>query len=145
MNLGAAAFWMFLAAVVIAVIWRNKHREAMRHETLRLLIEKDQKLDEKQLAELLRPMPAPSPEWVWGPKPDPGDTYRSMRVLGAIMIFLALGLGIVTVWRGMILGLHSESVLDLGTGTALVAMIGAGLFFASRFVTPPPSVANKDK
>jgi peroxiredoxin len=41
MNIGAAAFLFFLAAVVIAVIWMNRHRESLRHETLRLLIEKD--------------------------------------------------------------------------------------------------------
>ncbi len=145
MNIGAAAFWIFLSAVVIAVIWRNKHRESMRHETLRLLIEKNQKLDEGQLAELLRPTPSPSPEWIWGPKPRPGDAYRGMRAIGIILVFVALGLGIVGFWRGMMLGIHDKSVLDIGTGVALVAMLGAGLFVASRFVTPPPSAENKGK
>ena len=145
MDIGAAAFWIFLAAVVIAVIWRNKHRESMRHETLRLLIEKNQKLDEAQLMELLRPTSPPSPEWIWGPKPKPGNAYRGMRAFGTILMFVALGLGIVGFWRGMMRGIHDESVLDIGSAVALVGMLGAGLFVACRFVTPPPSAENKGK
>jgi hypothetical protein len=145
MEIGAAAFWICLAAVGIAIIWRNKHRESMRHETARLLIEKNQKLDEAQLAELLRPTPPPSPEWLWGPKPKPGAAYRMLRVFGTILVFVALGLVIVGFWRGLMLGIHDESVLEIGTAVAIVAMLGAGLFVASRFVVTLPSVENKGK
>jgi predicted ferric reductase len=40
MNLGVAAFWAFVAVIVVASIWKKKHSETLRHETMRLLIER---------------------------------------------------------------------------------------------------------
>jgi hypothetical protein len=145
MNLGAAAFWIFVAVVVIVVNWRNKHRDLMRHETIRLLIEKNQKLDEAQLAQLLNPPPAASAEWIYGPKPKPGDGYRGLRISGTLLIFLALGLAIVCAWNGVQFGLHDKSVSGLVVWVPLAAMLGVGLFVASRFAARPPSDENKDK
>jgi hypothetical protein len=141
-NLGVAAFWIFLAAIIIASIWRKKHREALRHETVRFLIEKNQKIDDAQLTQLLNPPPPPSPEWLVG---HTGDGYRVLRIFGTIIMFIALGLGLVFLWRGMMLGFHEKSVMEFGTAIPLVAVLGAGLFVASRFVTPPPSSENKNK
>ena len=138
MDLGTAAFWIFLAAIIVAGIWRKKHSEAVRHETVRLLIEKNQKLEDAQLKELLNPTPPPTPEWLI-PKHKPGEGYRVLRISGTILIFIALGLIIACVWRGMILGIGDRSVLELATGIPIIAMLGAGLFAASRFVAKPPS------
>jgi len=105
------AFWIFLAVIIIGGIiagnWRNKHIESMKHETLRLIIEKDLKLDDKHLAELFKPNTSPSHEWDSMNKP--GDTYRVLRVLGTIMMFVALGLGIATLWRGILFGISIKS------------------------------------
>ncbi len=144
MNLGAAAFWMFLAAIFIAGSWRKKHCEAMRHETVRLLIEKNQKPDDAQLAQLLNPTPPPAPEWCI-PKHSPGEGYRVLRICGTIVMCIALGLAIAGIWRGLILGIGEESVLGLATAVPIVAMLGAGLFVASRYVTKPLPEQGKDK
>ena len=144
MDLGAAAFWIFLAAIIIAGIWRKKHVEAMRHETVRFLIEKNQKLDEAQLAQLINPPPPPSPEWL-SPQHTLGDGWRVLRVFGTILIFIALGLLFADSWRGMVLGIDDKSVLAIATAIPLVAMLGIGLLVASRFVTRPPKSENRDK
>jgi hypothetical protein len=107
MNLGVAAFWAFVAVIVVASIWKKKHSETLRHETMRLLIEKNQKIDETQLAELLNPKP---PEWM-GLQQKPsqrGDTYRVLRIIGTMLMFLALGFLLVGAWRGMLLGLRMD-------------------------------------
>ena len=137
MDIGAAAFWIFLAAIIVAGIWRKKHSEAVRHETVRLIIEKNQKLDDAQLKELLNPTPPPAPEWLV-PKNRVGDGYRGLRITGTMLMFVALGLFLMACWRGMMLGIHEKSVLGIATGIPLVAMLGIGLFVASRYFTPPP-------
>jgi hypothetical protein len=137
MDIGAAAFWIFLAAIIVAGIWRKKHSEAVRHETARLIIEKNQKLDEAQLKELLNPTPPPPPEWLV-PKYRIGVGYRILRISGTILMFMALGLVLVACWRGMVLGIHDKSVIEIATGIPLIAMLGAGLFVASRYAPPPP-------
>ena len=144
MDIGAAAFWFFVAAAVIGGMWRKKHSEAMRHETVRLLIEKGQKIDEAQMKELLNPPPTPSP-WGVPPKNKTGDVYRSLRVFGTISLFVTLGLGLMCLWRGLMLGFHDQSVLDIGTAIPMVAVIGAGLLISSRFVPKPPSEISKEK
>ena len=143
MDIGAAAFWIFLAAIIVAGIWRKKHSEAVRHETARLIIEKNQKLDEAQLKELLNPTPPPAPEWLV-PKYRVGVGFRVLRISGTILMFIALGLVLMACWRGMLLGIHEKSVLEIATGIPLVAMLGVGLFVASRYVQQPPPDDNKD-
>ena len=138
--MGAAAFWIFLAVVVIMINWKNKNRESLRHETIRFLVEKNQKLDDAQLSELLNPKPAPPPEWLVH---KPGYSYRGLRAAGVIFMFLAIGLAIVTAWCAMLLGMNHKSVLGLGIAVPLIALTGIGLFFSARFVTPPPPDENR--
>jgi hypothetical protein len=97
--MGAAAFWIFLAVLVVMVNWRNKHRESLRYETLRFLIEKNQKLDDAQLTELLNPKPGPPPEWLVH---KPGYAYKGLRATGIVFIFLAIGLAMATAWCAML-------------------------------------------
>jgi hypothetical protein len=139
MDLGIVAFWIFVAAVVVANIWRSKHSEAMKHETVRLLIEKGQKLDESQLLDLLNPK---KPDWpmmqMMRPKPGrPGEIYRGLRFFGTILLFLSLGFVIVGIWRGMLLGMRDPSVLGIATTIPILATVGIGLFVASRYVSAP--------
>ncbi len=143
--MGVAAFWIFLAAICVAAHWKNKHVESMRHETLRLIIEKNPNLDQAQIAELLKPKPthppvsSPPP---WSPKP--GEGRKGFRIIGSIVMFVALGLFIAAVWRGSVLGIQDESVVDIGTAIPIVALIGAGLFLCSFFVSKPQSDKNED-
>jgi hypothetical protein len=55
-----------------------------------------------------------------------------------MVMFVALGLFLMACWRGMMLGMHDPSVLDIATAIPLVAMLGAALFVSSRYVTKPP-------
>jgi hypothetical protein len=145
MDIGAAAFWLFLAAIIIGGMWRKKHSEAMRHETVRLLIEKGQKIDEAQIKEFLNPPHPPAPEWFPGPEKRIGNVSRGLRVFGTIILFVALGLAIMCLWRGLMLGFHDKSVVNTGTAIPMVAVVGAGLFFSSRYVPKPHSEINKEK
>ncbi len=144
MDLGAVAFWIFVAAVVVAGIWKKKHSEAMRHETVRFLIEKNQKLDEAQLAKLLNPEPPDWAKYHFNPG-KPGDGYRVLRIFGTMVLFVALGLLIVCIWRGMMLGIHHKSVIEIATAVPIIATIGIGLFVASRFVPRPPPDENRGR
>jgi hypothetical protein len=138
--MGAAAFWIFLAVVVIMVNWKKKNQESLRHETIRFLVEKNQRLDDAQLSELLNPKPAPPPEWLVHKH---GYSYRGLRATGVIFMFLAIGLSIATAWCAILLGMNHQSVLGLGIVVPLIAMTGIGLFFSARFVTPPPPDENR--
>ena len=51
------AFWIALAAVLIAGGWVKSRNEAEKHETLRRLIEKEGAVDEAQMRALLYPPP----------------------------------------------------------------------------------------
>jgi hypothetical protein len=135
--MGAAAFWIFLAVLVIMGNWRKKNLEYLRHETLRFFVEKNQKLDDAQLSELLNP---PPPEYLVH---KPGYAYKGLRAAGIIFISLAIGLAIVAAWCAMLLGVHHQSVLGLGAAAPLFAMTGIGLFVSARFVTPPPQDENR--
>jgi hypothetical protein len=88
---------------------------------------------------LMNPPPPPSPEWLTGPKGRQGDGYRALRIIGVMLLFIAVGLGLMAVWRGVFLGFADKSVMNIGTGIPLIVMLGAGLFFSSRFVPKPPS------
>ena len=146
MELGAAAFWLFLAIVIVAGIWGKKHSEAMRHETLRLLIAKEQKLDDAQIAKLLNPETGPN--WMmWQQRPyyPPGTVYRNLRFWGILVIFIALGLTIADLWRGIVFGVHDGFVSGSAIAIPIMAMIGIGLFFGSRFAPKPPKDENTDK
>ncbi len=116
----------------------------MRHETMRLLIEKNQNLDEEQLKELLSPCPNPTPFWVMQSLHKPGDAYKGLRAFGSIIMFIALGLCIAAVWVGSLRGTHDPTVVGIGIAVPIVALVGAGLFFASRFAAKPLSDEDKD-
>lgn len=135
--MAAAAFWIGLAAVLIAGSWRKKSVEQMRHETVRLLIQRGGEIDEEQLKELIHPTPPPLPEnHPWRRKPPPGLGYRALRAVGTILMVTALGLGAMIAGIGV-----TQNVVDAplaGTGVAVfVLLLGAGLFIASRFLPPP--------
>ncbi len=146
MELGVAAFWMFIAACVVAGIWKQKNSEAIRHETLRQLIAKEQKLDDEQIEKLLNPVGGRG----WAAIQEhshlpPGSGYRTLRICGAIAIFIALGLAAAATWQGYFLGRMNEEVMGLGTAASITVMLGIGLVFASRFAPKPPKGENTDK
>ena len=126
-----AAFWIALGAVIVAAIWEKTRTEAMRHETLRTLIEKDGTLDVEQVKEVLNPPRPPLP------MQKPGYGYRLLRVNGAVMMISAVGVG---AFAAVIATIQNEpDALAIGIGFAiLVVLVGLGLFVGSRFLARPP-------
>ena len=143
-----AAFWIFLAAIIVAAEWKRKNIETARHETMRLLIEKNQNLDDEQIKELLSSHSTPSPfqvsQLLQKSGQRPGAAYKGLRGVGSVIMFIALGLFIAAAWVGSVLGTHDETVVGLGIAVPIVALVGAGLFFASRFAAKPSSDENND-
>jgi hypothetical protein len=125
MDIGAAAFWISTAAVMIAVGWFASRSEAEKHETLRRLIEKTGTVDEEKWKELFNPQSLP------GHLRSPGEGYRMLRVTGTIVMFGAVGLAV------FFLLIDMPSTVSGMAIAAGVALFGAGLFFSSRFATPP--------
>jgi len=146
MELGVAAFWIFIGACVVAGIWRQKNSEAIRHETLRQLIAKEQKLDEEQIEKLLNPPRGSG----WAAFQEhshmaPGSGYRALRIFGSIAIFLSFGLAIVAAWLRFLRGQIDNDVAGSVSAALILIMIGIGLFFSSRFAPKPPKDENTDK
>ena len=90
-SLGAAAFWIALAAVLIANGINRVRHEKLRQETLLKLVEKTGRLDEHTVKTLF---PAPPPH-VFGPPPREQDGRRGLKVGGTIVLSIAAGLALV--------------------------------------------------
>lgn len=135
MELGALGLWIFIAAIVVASIWRDARQKAEKHETLRRILEKTGTIDEAKLNELFKERA--SEEW------KPGDGYRALRITGTIVVFA--GAGVATfVFLAAGLGQLFEGEPFDGWFAALaiaagIAMLGFGIFFSSRFTEPPPN------
>ena len=116
-------FWGFIAACVFIGAWKRKKLETLRHETARLVIEKNSAIDPALLAQLLNPH-------------DRNQSHKMMKALGTIIIALGLGLWMMCLW--FVFGVGNGSVLALGGPATMVMVIGAGIFFAARFVPRHP-------
>ena len=175
-SVGAAAFWIALAAVLVAGGWWKSRSEAQKHETIRRIIEKTGQVDESKLKELFEP---PLPDWVRGrieiikeiaktqpmsdakirellqPPPAPwtdgtmgrGDSYRALRGIGAVIMFIAVGILIaatIAYFAGVSAEAPAAPLFVGGAVASVVAALGAGLFYASRFCEkPPPSQGDR--
>jgi hypothetical protein len=139
-SLGAAAFWIALAAVLIAGGWNKVRREQIKQETLLKLIEKTGQLDEAQVKLLFPPPPPPSP-WPppWHHPRDPLEGQRSLRVGGVVVMGVAAGLAVLGLVLRM-LGTGDQQdefgIAILGLA-GLVAGVALGLLIASKFATGP--------
>jgi hypothetical protein len=135
--MAAAAFWIALAAFLIAAGYFKVRGEALRHETLRRVIEKTGEVDQERLRELMQPPPPPVP-----PRQAfvscQGDSYKVLRVFGTLALAAALGLVAffsIVYYGG---GLPPENVF-IGYGVAaVVAILGVGLFISSAWCEKPP-------
>jgi hypothetical protein len=138
-SLGAAAFWIALAAVLIANGINGVRRERLRQETLLKLVEKTGKLDEHTVRTLF-PTPPPLPPHVFGPPPRQPDGRRGMKVAGTIVLSIAAGIAVFVT----ILTQFAPPPMQTPGGTvvgyaiaSIVACFGLGFFVAARFVRPP--------
>ena len=135
-SLGAAAFWIALAAVLIAGGINSVRREKLRQETLLKLVEKTGQLDEQQVKALFPP-PPPLPPHVWGP-PEYPDARRILKVFGTIALAGGVGLAIFS-WILLEIGAPDlQGNAQLGFAwSGLIACLGIGLIVSARFVRPP--------
>ena len=130
---GGFAFWLFIAACVVAGAWEKIRKNAEKHETLRTIIQKTGTVDESRLKELFA-VPAGS-DWM---KSDPGDGYRALRVSGFIVLGIGAGIAVVFFMLGQFGAVAREaSIIGLSIAGG-VAMFGGGLFLSSRFAERPP-------
>lgn len=138
-DLGALGFWIFIASMIVAGIWSSSRREAEKHETLRRIVEKTGVIDEAKLKELFSPAK--------DGKSSAGGGYRALRITGTIVMFIgavpAIFGTVALIVRTM--GPLSESglpppafVLGALLISACIVVLGAGVFFSSRFAEPPP-------
>ena len=143
MDLGALGVWIFISAIVIAGSLSSSRREAEKHETIRRILEKTGTIDEEKLKELFKT----NTSW----DSQPGSGYRTLRVLGTIVMFsgaailvfflvfagLALLLGEMGPPKAPVGGIIAAFAAPVG-----IAVAGYGLFYASRFAEPPPGAGN---
>jgi hypothetical protein len=128
-----AAFWIGLAAVIVAFRWFRSRMEAQKHQTFRTIVEKTGTVDEAQLRLLIAPKP-----WESGR----GDSYRFLRGLGAILIFV--GGGGLLFGGILLLGVifapspagNDGPGIFMSLGFAAL-VLGAGVFYSSRFAEKP--------
>ncbi|HUQ08926.1 MAG TPA: hypothetical protein VM146_01330 [Steroidobacteraceae bacterium] len=139
---GGAGFWIFIAALVVGGMWSDARKKAEKHETLRRIVEKTGTIDEARLKELF------SDE---NPEVKPGYSYRGLRVAGTIVLFLAAGIAtffLVAAGLGKLFGTMEmfRNITGLVVGLAVsagIAVVGLGLFFSSRFATPPSAAGTE--
>jgi hypothetical protein len=139
----STGFWIFVAAMVVGFIWSDSRKKAERHETLRRILDKTGTIDEARLKQLFT-----DEDSVTAPA---GYAYRGLRITGTIVLFIAAGIAtffLVAAIFGKLFGLTNlfDVVTGLAVGLAVsaaIAMVGLGLFWSSRFATPPPGAGNE--
>ena len=129
--MGAAAFWISLAAFLIAAMYFRSRSEANKHQTLRQIIERTGQVDERQLKVLFEPPPN-----AFTRIPPPGGGYRALRVFGALLMFIAAGLYIFFTLFALTNGRWNLAGIGYGAAS-IVLLVGAGLTFTARFLPPP--------
>jgi hypothetical protein len=120
------AFWVAVAAVLVAGGWVKSRSEAQKHATLRTIIEKTGTVDEEQLRVLLGSSGAhPAAA---------GDIHAFLRVIGTIAMCVAAGLILFfsPLWFR---GTEPAAMIGVAIG-AVMGASGVGFFLASRFVDP---------
>lgn len=143
-SLGAAAFWIALAAVLIAGSWFKARSEALKHDTLLRLAEKAGRIDEDQL-KILFPPPVPH-QWPPNRQAPPGSQRSAMRIFGTIVLSIGTGLALffTVVVRLGTFDMQERAVWGFGWA-ALVACLGIGLFVAGQFFPPAESGERGDR
>lgn len=135
--MAVAAFWIGLAAVLIAGSWRSKVTDQMRHETVRLLIERGSGVEDQQVRDLLNPPVQPLPEGhPWNRRPAPGSGRKVLRVCGAIVTVASIGVGLMVGGVQYVEGLEDAAILGFSVGGGMFVM-GLSLFFAAMFFDGP--------
>ena len=111
-----AAFWIFIASVVVGGMWYAHARDRETQKTIRLAIEKDIPLDETLIEKL-----------VMRQSGNPDDYYIS----GIICLAICIGLPIMGYFIGQI---AREAFFPLVGAGVLVGLIGISLIICGKFI-----------
>ncbi len=125
-----AAFWIAVAAFIVVGALNARRGYELKHETIRMMLEKGQKIDEAMFRELT------APSWQARLSAPPGRGYRIMRVWGTMALFVAPGVALAIFLPGWVNGSVEQQAAAIGLGV-LIALIGIGLHVACRFLAPP--------
>jgi hypothetical protein len=129
--MAVAAFWLAVTAFIVVGAMNARRGYELKIETIRLMMEKGQKIDEVLLRDLLTP-----PKW-HSPPPGPvGQGYRTMRIFGTLALFFAPGLSLLLGLLGGYSARPDVEAAGIAAGV-LVGLIGIGLHVACRFLPRP--------
>ncbi len=115
------AFWMFVAVAVVAGVWKDYASRRETERTIRVAIEKGQQLDPALVEKMLHPKK--------------GGDRTGLLVGGLVTLAAGLGLPIMGYFISLAAGESEVLYIMIGAGI-LVAMVGAALIIAWRFVKP---------
>jgi len=127
------AFWIAIAAISIFGMHLARRTQELKHETLRMLVDKGEKVDESLLRELLG-TPGQAA------RQSRQQTYTGLRIAAVILFCIAPGVMFLFLTIGEAAGKPGLQVLGLGVG-ALVALVGLGLHLGSNIVKRMPEQA----
>ena len=148
----AAAFWIAIALIIVALILVRSRSEQLKHETIRRIVEKTGQVDEEQLRKLFQTHNH-GQNHSWAQVPEPGYGYRALRILGVLTLVAAASLaafaGVMITTAPSLGGAEGVRFADdlwplfpLAVG---IAIFGCGLFYCSRFLPKPlPGVSARD-
>lgn len=116
MGLGASAFWLFIAAVVVAGIWSSTREKEAKQQTLKDIISKTDRLDDATIDKLMALVETDK-------QADAASTRQGLEIAYRITGAAAIGL----VFLGLMVGAFMPM---LGVG-GLVGCVSYGLYLAA--------------
>lgn len=120
-GLAVLAFWLFLAAIIIAAIWDNIRKREAQHETVRRIIESGQDIDREVFDKLLS---------ISDGKFRRVD--RDFKLAGLVMIAVTVGMAAL----GLFIGLQYSGYLGPMLGiAALIGCLGFGFLAIGKHIS----------
>ncbi len=103
--MAVAAFWIAVAAFIVVGALNARRGYELKHQTIRLMLEKGEKIDDSLFRELIAP-----PRW-HTPRPrTAGGAYTAMRVTGTLALFVAPGIALLIILTGRTQGNQQQQV-----------------------------------
>jgi hypothetical protein len=108
-ELAPAMFWMFVAVIIVAAIWRKTTLQREQLATIRMAIEKGQPLDPAMMDRVLRQPP------------------EKESMIGGALVTMASGVGLGIMGFFIAIGGDREALYPLIGVGCMVALIGVAL------------------
>lgn len=118
-GIAAAAFWAFVAVIIVAGIWDSARKRETQHETLRRMLDKSDALDQQLLDKMISQMNGQN------------RLDRDLGLAGVLTTLIAPGIAILGWFIAMI---APQAWFPLVGVAGLVFFVGLSLLVASRLV-----------